>query len=123
MALSNQSHFPRFFSIPESHLAGFCRFYKMTLPIVKKEPLCFITLCYHSIVVLISFFVLFFSFLPLKFILILSVIIYINYVRTEDDISFGYAAQTRLLRFSVLNRENALSLFNCCTYLMSMTVI
>ena len=53
----------------------------------------------------------------------MSVIIYINYVRTEDDISFCYAAQTRLLRFSVLNRENALSLFNCCTYLMSMTVI
>ena len=115
MALSNQSHFPRFFSIPESHLVGFCRFYKMTLAIGKKGPLCFITLCYHSIVVLISFFVLFFSFLPLKFILILSVIIYINYVRTEDDISFGYAAQTRLLRFSLLNRENALSLFNCCS--------
>ena len=112
MTLTNQSHFPRFFSIPESHLAGFCRFYKMTLPIGKKGPLCFITLWYHSIVVLISFFVLFFSFLPLKFILILSVIIYINYVRTEDDISFAYAAQIRLLRFSVLNRENALSLLH-----------
>ncbi len=61
MALSNQSHFPRFFfSIPESHLAGFCRFYKMTLPIGKKGPLCFITLWYHSIVVLISFCVFFF---------------------------------------------------------------
>ena len=42
----------------------------------------------------------------------MSVIIYINYVRTEDDISFGYAAQTRLLRFFVLNRENALSLLH-----------
>ena len=101
MTLSNQSHFPRFFSIPESHLAWFCRFYKMTLPIGKKGPLCFITLWYHSIVVLISFCVFFFSFIPVKYILIMSVIIYINYVRTEDDISFAYAAQIRLLRFSV----------------------
>ncbi len=53
-----------------------------------------------------------FSFIPVKLILILSVIIYINYVRTEDNISFGYAAQIRLLRFSVLNREIALSLLH-----------
>jgi len=39
MTLSNQSHFPRFFSIPESHLTGFCRSYKMTLVIEKKGPL------------------------------------------------------------------------------------
>ncbi len=49
MTLSNQSHFPRFFSTPESHLVGFCRSYKMTLAIGKKEPLCFLIMWCHSI--------------------------------------------------------------------------
>jgi len=30
MALSNQSHFPGFFSSPESHLIGFCKSCKLT---------------------------------------------------------------------------------------------
>jgi hypothetical protein len=42
MTLSNQSHFPRLFSTPESHLVGFCRSFKMTLAIGKKGPLCFL---------------------------------------------------------------------------------
>jgi hypothetical protein len=54
MTLSDQSHFPRFFSIPESHLVGFCKSYKITLAIGKKGPL--------------------------------SVIMYVRYVLTEDDI-------------------------------------